>query len=215
VFIGYSLVDVVDLGELMEHELLHVPQLGGEVNVVVVGIFKALDLVPQPVHLTCAVGANLFNVGQVVDTLTVLENGSQQGHGFIVGEGLTLPCGFGIKQLQRLSKVRLFVKGADIVRHGLAGGFVKQTVDLLEVGNGHLGRVLADLDLGDNMSLGVLNGDKLVNAGGRVLGVSAIGDSLTEAIDLAYEKCKKISFANAYYRSDIGARAKKALRGDK
>ena len=60
-----------------------------------------------------------------------------------------------------------------------------------------------------------LDGDKLVNAGGRVLGVSAIGDSLTEAIDLAYEKCKKISFANAYYRSDIGARAKKALRGDK
>ena len=60
-----------------------------------------------------------------------------------------------------------------------------------------------------------LEGDKLVNAGGRVLGVSAIGDSLTEAIDLAYEKCKKISFANAYYRSDIGARAKKALRGDK
>ena len=60
-----------------------------------------------------------------------------------------------------------------------------------------------------------LDGDKLVNAGGRVLGVSAIGDSLNEAIDLAYEKCKKISFANAYYRSDIGARAKKALRGDK
>ena len=30
----------------------------------------------------------------------------------------------------------------------------------------------------------------------------------------SYAKCKKIHFENAYYRSDIGARAKKALKGD-
>ena len=52
---------------------------------------------------------------------------------------------------------------------------------------------------------------KLVNAGGRVLGVTAVEDDLGAAIRSAYEKCKKVSFANAYYRSDIGAAAMKAL----
>ena len=52
---------------------------------------------------------------------------------------------------------------------------------------------------------------KLVNAGGRVLGVTAVEDDLGSAIRSAYEKCKKVSFANAYYRSDIGAKAQKAL----
>ena len=48
---------------------------------------------------------------------------------------------------------------------------------------------------------------KLVSAGGRVLGVTAVGASLPEAIDVAYEKVKKVSFENAYNRSDIGQRA--------
>ncbi len=52
---------------------------------------------------------------------------------------------------------------------------------------------------------------KLVNAGGRVLGVTAVEDGLKSAIVSAYEKCKKVNFANAYYRSDIGAKARKAL----
>ena len=59
-----------------------------------------------------------------------------------------------------------------------------------------------------------LDGERLVNAGGRVLGVTAVAPTLTEAIDSAYAKCKKIHFENAYYRSDIGERAKKALKGD-
>ena len=59
-----------------------------------------------------------------------------------------------------------------------------------------------------------IDGGKLVNAGGRVLGVTAVAKTLTEAIDSSYAKCKKIHFENAYYRSDIGARAKKALKGD-
>ena len=54
--------------------------------------------------------------------------------------------------------------------------------------------------------------DKLVSAGGRVLGVTAIGGSLNEAIDAAYEKVKKVSFENAYNRSDIGQRALLAYR---
>ena len=59
-----------------------------------------------------------------------------------------------------------------------------------------------------------LEGERLVNAGGRVLGVTAVGTTLTEAIESSYAKCKKIHFENAYYRSDIGERAKKALKGD-
>ena len=58
-----------------------------------------------------------------------------------------------------------------------------------------------------------LSDGKLTNAGGRVLGVVAVEGDLSSAIKSAYEKCKKVSFANAYYRSDIGAKAMKALEG--
>lgn len=51
---------------------------------------------------------------------------------------------------------------------------------------------------------------KLLTDGGRVLGVVAKGKTLKEAIEKAYEKAGKVSFANAYYRKDIGARALKA-----
>ena len=51
----------------------------------------------------------------------------------------------------------------------------------------------------------------LVTHGGRVLGVTAVGDSLAEAIDRAYAQVEKIHFDNAYYRRDIGARALKAV----
>ncbi len=47
----------------------------------------------------------------------------------------------------------------------------------------------------------------VVTAGGRVLGVTALGDSIRDAIDRAYEAVKKISFDGAYYRKDIGYRA--------
>ena len=48
---------------------------------------------------------------------------------------------------------------------------------------------------------------KLLSAGGRVLGVTAIGTTLSEAIENSYEKVKGVSFDNAYYRHDIGQRA--------
>ena len=52
---------------------------------------------------------------------------------------------------------------------------------------------------------------KLLTDGGRVLGCTAVADSLPEAIRGAYEIVSQVSFANAYYRHDIGARAMKAL----
>ncbi|MDO4852300.1 MAG: phosphoribosylamine--glycine ligase [Clostridia bacterium] len=51
---------------------------------------------------------------------------------------------------------------------------------------------------------------RLITSGGRVLGVIGTGETLEKALDTAYARVKKISFANAFYRSDIGARAKKA-----
>ncbi len=48
---------------------------------------------------------------------------------------------------------------------------------------------------------------KLVTAGGRVLGVTAIGDSLEEAIEKAYKNTEKVHFQNSFMRKDIGARA--------
>ncbi len=55
-----------------------------------------------------------------------------------------------------------------------------------------------------------LKDSTLTTNGGRVLGVTAIGENLDEAIDSAYAKVKTISFENAYYRNDIGKKAKEA-----
>ncbi len=48
---------------------------------------------------------------------------------------------------------------------------------------------------------------KLLTSGGRVLGVTAIADTLQEAIDSSYKMVEQIHFDNAFYRHDIGQRA--------
>lgn len=45
---------------------------------------------------------------------------------------------------------------------------------------------------------------RMVTAGGRVLGVTAMGDTHEEARDKAFANVKKISFEGAQYRNDIG-----------
>ena len=57
-----------------------------------------------------------------------------------------------------------------------------------------------------------LKDGKLVNNGGRVLGVTAIANTLEEAIAAAYAKVDTIHFDNAYCRRDIGQRALKAMK---
>ncbi|MBE6649176.1 MAG: phosphoribosylamine--glycine ligase [Ruminococcaceae bacterium] len=52
-----------------------------------------------------------------------------------------------------------------------------------------------------------LKDGKIVTSGGRVLGVTAVEDTLEEAIEKAYKKVEKIKFENSYYRKDIGQRA--------
>ena len=46
----------------------------------------------------------------------------------------------------------------------------------------------------------------LVTNGGRVLGVSAIGDTLKEALDIAYKAADLIQFEGKHYRRDIGGK---------
>ena len=55
-----------------------------------------------------------------------------------------------------------------------------------------------------------LKDGKLLTSGGRVLGVTAIGKTLRQAVDAAYKATETVHFDNAFYRRDIGARALKA-----
>ena len=83
---------------------------------------------------------------------------------------------------------------------GYPGAYEKGNPILIEEGGGggdvvifHAGTTIKD--------------GKLVTNGGRVLGVSAIGGSLKEALQKAYQAIKKISFAGMQYRKDIGKSA--------
>lgn len=57
-----------------------------------------------------------------------------------------------------------------------------------------------------------LQDGKLVTAGGRVLGVTALGNDLQDALNKSYAAVGKIHFDGAHYRKDIGAKALKALQ---
>ena len=52
-----------------------------------------------------------------------------------------------------------------------------------------------------------LDGDKLLSAGGRVLGVTAVAENLETAIKNAYELTDKVGFDNGFCRRDIGQKA--------
>ena len=53
-------------------------------------------------------------------------------------------------------------------------------------------------------------GGKLLNNGGRVLGVTALGETIADAQKLAYQATEKIQWRGCYYRRDI---ADKAIKG--
>jgi phosphoribosylamine--glycine ligase len=48
---------------------------------------------------------------------------------------------------------------------------------------------------------------KIVTSGGRVLGVTGLGDTIKEAIDETYQAVSKIQFEGMHYRKDIGSKA--------
>ncbi|MGI0089131.1 MAG: phosphoribosylamine--glycine ligase [Nitrosopumilaceae archaeon] len=68
---------------------------------------------------------------------------------------------------------------------------------------------IAGLDIQDKNSFVFHAGTKHENGkiltnGGRVLGVTALGDTLQSAISNAYARAEKISWKSKYYRKDIG-----------
>ena len=78
-------------------------------------------------------------------------------------------------------------------------------------------KITVDNDFDDNLYIAgaKLNGDDVVTAGGRVLGVVAVENDLTTAIKKSYSSIKKVHFDNAFYRNDIGAKALKVLKEGK
>ncbi len=58
-----------------------------------------------------------------------------------------------------------------------------------------------------------LDEGRIVSTGGRVLGVTGIGDTLQQARDVAYAALELVSFKGMYFRKDIGARGLAYLQG--
>ncbi|WP_419662517.1 PurD: phosphoribosylamine--glycine ligase (glycinamide ribonucleotide synthetase) [Desulfosarcina variabilis str. Montpellier] len=52
-----------------------------------------------------------------------------------------------------------------------------------------------------------LDGKKIISSGGRVLGVTALGDNVELAIQKAYQAVAKINWSKVHYRTDIGKKA--------
>ena len=52
-----------------------------------------------------------------------------------------------------------------------------------------------------------LKDNETITSGGRVLGVTALGDTIKDALERAYSAVDRISFDGAYYRKDIGRKA--------
>ena len=67
-------------------------------------------------------------------------------------------------------------------------------------------------EIADNVYVAgaAIKNDVLVTNGGRVLGATAVADTLANAIVNAYATVQKIHFENAYYRTDIGQKALRA-----
>ncbi|HEY0008722.1 MAG TPA: phosphoribosylamine--glycine ligase [Tepidisphaeraceae bacterium] len=83
-------------------------------------------------------------------------------------------------------------------------------------GKNRVGDVITGIEAADKMSdvkvfhsgTGMTDG-KLVTAGGRVLAVTALGDTLKDAQQKCYAAMEKIHFDGMHYRRDIGHRALK------
>jgi phosphoribosylamine--glycine ligase len=76
------------------------------------------------------------------------------------------------------------------------------------------GREITGLNSGENKQTVVfhagtkLDNEKVLTNGGRVLGVTALGSDINEAIKNAYNEVDKIKWDGIHYRKDIGSKAK-------
>lgn len=107
----------------------------------------------------------------------------------------------------RLKDVKVeFSSGAACCVIMASGGYPKSYAKGKEITFGDVSGVTV-VHAGDK-----LDGGKLVTSGGRVLGVVALADTLSAALEKSYNAIKNINFEGAYYRHDIGKKALKAKR---
>lgn len=71
------------------------------------------------------------------------------------------------------------------------------------------GKVMSNLDANNNSMLfhagtALNNNNEIVTNGGRVLAVTSLGKSLSEAVSKSMKTAENISFEGKYYRTDIG-----------
>ena len=64
----------------------------------------------------------------------------------------------------------------------------------------------------DPASAAAEDGEVLVTDGGRVLGVTAVADTLSDALAAAYREADRVTFGSRYFRHDIGQRALQAQK---
>jgi len=57
------------------------------------------------------------------------------------------------------------------------------------------------------------DGDRLITSGGRVLAVTAVASTFTEAAERSREGAASVSFQGSFFRSDIGWRERSRLKG--
>jgi phosphoribosylamine--glycine ligase len=102
-----------------------------------------------------------------------------------------------------LSGVELAASDAAAVTVVLAGGGYPES--------GDVGSAIEGIDAARETGALVfhagtaLKGDRIVTNGGRILNVTAVGDTLAQARDRAYAACDRIAFPGMRYRKDIAA----------
>ena len=116
-------------------------------------IFKALDLIPQSVHLGKAVGSDFLKAWQLVNQLAVLKNGNLQFSGREIVDPLGLPGGVRVEDRHVFAVVHHLVVNRQIVGNGLAGVLGVETVQLLVVGIGDFLHVFGNFDLGNHRAI--------------------------------------------------------------
>ena len=132
-------------------------------------------------------------------------------------------CRFGDPETQPIMS-RLKSDLVDLMLAALEGDLASRTIEFDEraaltvvlasggyPGSYTKGKVISGLDQVQNAKVfhagTTMSDGDVVTSGGRVLGVTALGESVAEAQRLAYEACRVISYEEMMLRTDIGYRA--------
>ena len=115
--------------------MFFIPELRREVNIVVVGILKSLDLIPESIKLlraecSCFIGGFVFvyNLAARDDRLKQLLRG-------VVCEGLLFPGEVRVKEGEGSGEIYYLIGEGDKVRLRLSGLVVKNSVNLFVAGS--------------------------------------------------------------------------------